>query len=161
MSSKEIGEDLSAGDDLWLEAITRYQEQVFLPRIVIGRHVRIGNFVHIAATHFVEVGDDVLIGSKVIITDHNHGQYSREHTSPRVAPALRPLDYGRRVVIGRNVWLGDGVVVAPGSTIGEGAVIGANSVVVGAIPAFTMAVGAPAKVCKVYSFDIGEWRKIE
>ena len=83
LSAIEMGEDLSAGEGLWLEAITKYNDQTFSPRIVIGQHVRISHFVHIAATHLVEIGDNVLMGSKVMITDHNHGQYSREHTSPQ------------------------------------------------------------------------------
>lgn len=161
LSSIEMGEDLSAGEGLWLEALTSYNDQRFLPKIVIGNHVRISHWVHIAATNFVEIGDDVLIGSKVIVTDHNHGHYSREHTSPNMAPSLRPLDHDRRVVIGRNVWLGDGVVVTPGSSIGEGSVIGANSVVRGSIPPFTVAAGVPAKVLKTFDFNAQKWIDIE
>lgn len=161
LSAIEMGEDLSAGEGLWLEAITKYNDQTFSPRIVIGQHVRISHFVHIAATHLVEIGDNVLMGSKVMITDHNHGQYSREHTSPQVAPALRPLDCDQRVVIGRNVWLGDGVVVTAGASVGEGSVIGANSVVLGNIPAFTIAVGVPAKVRKAFNFESGKWYNVE
>ena len=157
----EMGEDFSAENGLWLEAISRYNAQIFKPKIIIGNHVRISQFVHIAATHLVEIGDDVLIGSKVIITDHNHGQYSLQHTSPLIAPTLRPLDDDLQVVIGRNVWLGDGVVVTPGSSIGEGAVIGANSVVIGNIPPFTVAAGAPATVRKTFNFDTGKWGNIQ
>lgn len=161
LSSIHIGEDFSAGAGLWLEAITRYHDQEFSPRIVIGRHARMSQFVHIAATHLVEIGDNVLMGSNVMITDHNHGQYSREHTSPDIAPTLRPLDHDRRVVIGRNVWLGNGVVVTPGASIGEGAVIGANSVVVGNIPPFTLAAGIPATVRKTYNFATEKWSDIK
>jgi lipopolysaccharide O-acetyltransferase len=157
LSSIEMGEDFSAEDGLWLEAITKYNDQQFLPRIIIGNHVRVSRWVHIAATHHVEIGDRVLLGSKVIVTDHNHGHYSREHTSPYIAPSLRPLDDDQRVVIGRNVWLGDGVVVTPNSSIGEGSVIGANSVVRGCIPPFTIAAGAPARTLKVFNFDTQTW----
>lgn len=161
LSAIEMGEDFSAGNGLWLEAITKYNEQTFAPRIVIGKHVRASNCVHIAATHFVEIGDNVLMGSGVMITDHNHGMYSREHTSPNVPPTLRPLDDDQQVVIGKNVWLGNGVVVTPGASIGEGSVIAANSVVIGSIPAFTIAAGAPATVRKTFNFEIGKWGNIE
>jgi lipopolysaccharide O-acetyltransferase len=160
LSSVSMGEGFTAGDGLWLEAIMRHNEQNFTPRIVIGKHVRVSHSVHIAATNLVEIGDHVLMGSKVMITDHNHGQYSREHSSPDTAPALRLLDHDRRVFIGRNVWLGDGVVVTPGATIGDGCVIGANSVVVGRIPPFTIAAGAPARPHKVYDFDNNRWSKV-
>lgn len=161
LSSIQMGEDFSAADGLWLEAITRHNDQIFSPRIIIGDHVRISRWVHIAATHSVEIGDHVLMGSKVIITDHNHGQYSKQHSSPHLAPDLRLLDDDREVVVGRNVWLGDGVVVTPGSCIGEGTVIGANSVVQGTIPPFSIASGAPAKVVKTFDFDTQKWTSVE
>ena len=157
----EMGEDFSAGNGLWLEAITKYNEQTFAPRIIIGKHVRASDFVHIAATHFVEIGDNVLMGSGVMITDHNHGKYSREHTSPHIPPTLRSLDHDQQVVIGQNVWLGNGVVVTPGASIGEGSVIAANSVVIGSIPPYTIAAGAPARVRKAFNFDTGKWSNIE
>jgi acetyltransferase-like isoleucine patch superfamily enzyme len=161
LSAVSIGEDFAAEQGLWLEAIHRYNDQRFTPRIVIGEHVRISHFVHIAATHFVEIGDNVLMGSKVIITDHNHGLYSRRDSSPMIPPVLRPLDDDQKVFIGRNVWLGDGVVVTPGSSIGEGAVIGANSVVLGSIPPFTIAAGAPAIVRKTFDFETSKWSNVE
>ena len=158
LSCIEMGEDFTAGPGLWLEAITRYDGESFTPKIVIGNHVQINHFGHIAATHLIEIGDNVLMGSKVIITDHNHGQYTRfPHTSPHMVPTKRPLDRDRRVVIGKNVWLGDSVVLMPGSDIGEGSVIGANSVVLGSIPAFTIAAGAPATPRKTFDFDTNQW----
>jgi lipopolysaccharide O-acetyltransferase len=157
VSAVQMGENFCAGPGLWLEAVQRYHGKVFNPRIVIGTNVSISAWGHITATHYVEIGDDVLIGSKVIITDHNHGQYSGPHSSPNIPPRLRPLDCDKEVVIGRNVWLGDGVVVTPGATIGEGAVIGANSVVIGTIQPFTLAAGIPAKQLKRYDFTVNEW----
>jgi lipopolysaccharide O-acetyltransferase len=161
LSSMHIGDDFSAETGLWLEAITRYNDQTFTPRITIGSHVRISQFVHIAATNSVEIGDDVLIGSRVIITDHNHGQYRRTHSSPLTSPASRPLDSDMQTTIGARVWLGDGVVVTPGAIIGEGSVIGANSVVIGQVPPFCLAVGAPAVVKKKFDFSTNQWSEAE
>lgn len=155
-----IGNDFHAGDSLWLEAVTRYERQFFSPRIVIGTSVRISHWVHIAATNYVEIGDHCLLGSKVIVTDHGHGQYTNKHSSPLEPPAERFLDDDRRVIIGRNVWLGDGVVVMPDVMIGEGSVVGANSVVTCNIPSFSIAVGVPAVVIKTYDFTVKEWRKV-
>jgi lipopolysaccharide O-acetyltransferase len=157
LSSIQMGEDFSAGTGLWLEAVTKYNDQTFSPKIIIGSQVRASHFVHIAATSMVEIGDNVLMGSKVTITDHNHGQYSKRNSSPLIAPSLRPLDHDRKVVIGKDVWLGDGVVVTPGATIGEGSVIGANSVVLGNIPPFTIAAGAPARPRKIFNFEMNQW----
>lgn len=157
LSHIEMGEDFSAADSLYLVALTFHNGQLFSPRIVIGNHVRVSRNVQIGATHFVEIGDNVLIGPGVLITDTNHGQYSDTHSSPLSAPDLRPLDDNRRVEIGNNVWLGAGVVVMPNSFIGEGSVIGANSVVIGIIPPFSIAAGAPARVIKTFDFTEQKW----
>lgn len=152
-----IGKNFQAAEGLWMEAFTAYADQTFSPSIVIGNDVCISRWSHIAATHYVEIGDGVLIGSKVIITDHNHGQYNGPYSSPAVPPNLRTLSCDKEVVIGRNVWLGDGVVVAPGSRIGEGSIIGANSVVIGTIPPLTIAAGLPARPLKRYDFNVKQW----
>lgn len=157
LSYMQIGDDFVAAPDLWLEAVSQFNEQTFTPRLVIGKHVRVSRWVHIAVTHRVEIGDDVLIGSKVLITDHDHGCYSEPSTSPDIPPALRPLTGHKTTLVGSRVWLGDGVVVTAGSVIGEGSVIGANSVVIGTIPPFTIAVGSPARVIKQFDFDRKEW----
>jgi lipopolysaccharide O-acetyltransferase len=154
-----IGQDFRAGPGLWLEAVTTYGKQTLSPRLVIGDRVCASHHVHIAAANYIEIGNDCLFGSRVLITDHSHGRYSSFHDSPDLPPALRPLDGGHRVVIGRNVWLGDGVVVMPDVNIGEGSIIGANSVVTEDIPPFTAAAGAPAYVRKRFDFSTQEWTK--
>ncbi len=53
-----------------------------------------------------------------------------------------------RVRIERNVWLGTKVTVSRGVRIGEGAVVGANAVVTRDLPAYSVAVGVPARVIK-------------
>jgi lipopolysaccharide O-acetyltransferase len=156
-----IGKNFQASEGLWLEAIAINGGHEHSPCIMIGDNVSISRWSHIAATNRVEIGEGVLIGSKVLITDHSHGQYSGTQTSPLIPPILRPIASDRQVIIGRNVWLGDGVVVNPGSNIGEGSVIGANAVVTGIIQPFTLAVGIPARPLKRYSFEINKWVNLQ
>ncbi len=156
-----LGRNFQAAEGLWLEAINAGSTPDGNIRILIGDNVAVSRWSHIAATHRVEIGDGVLVGSGVIITDHNHGQYGGPHTHPEVPPLDRPLDIDRHVSIGRNVWIGDGVVVAPGAEIGMGSIIGANSVVIGQIPPFTIAAGAPAKPIKHFDFTSKEWVRIQ
>jgi acetyltransferase-like isoleucine patch superfamily enzyme len=154
----KIGENFKAGKGLWLQAINLSRNADPTPKIVIGENFSISFWGHIAATDCVEIGSNVMVGSKVTIIDHNHGSYGPlMHCAPRTPPKDRPL-IGRPIVIGSNVWIGDGVVVAPGATIGEGCVIGANAVVTGYIPPYCMAVGIPARTIKKYDFDKMEWR---
>lgn len=154
-----IGDGFVAGDGLWLEAITRYRAQRFSPHIEIGRNVSISNWGHISSTRLVRIDDNVLIGSKVIITDHNHGEYSSCHSSPEVPPSERPLDDDQQVLIGDNVWVGDSVVITPGTVIGRGSIVAANSVVKGEIPPYVIVAGIPARVVKKFDFAIRQWIK--
>jgi lipopolysaccharide O-acetyltransferase len=156
----KIGKNFYAGEGFWLDAVTVHHEQQFSPLIVIGNNVSISAWTHIAATHRIEIGDGTLIGSKVLISDHNHGSYETGIEAVRVRPALRMLDDNKSVVIGENVWIGDSVVVMPGVRIGAGSVIGANSVVTRDVDSLTIVAGAPARVLKRYDAATQEWSKI-
>lgn len=153
-----FGRDVSARSNLWLEAVIRYQGQVFNPVIVIGDRVRFSDAVHITAINRIEIGNDVLFGSGVFVSDHNHGSYAgMTHSRPEEPPVVRALHSGGAVVIERNVWIGDNVNIVGPVTIGFGAVIGANSVVRHDVPACTIVAGAPARVIKSFLPDRGQW----
>jgi len=53
------------------------------------------------------------------------------------------------VQIGAGVWIGQGCVVLKGVRIGDGAIIGASTVVTKDIPAYSIAVGNPAKIVRM------------
>lgn len=160
LSSMSIGMDFMAGEGLWLEAVTRYGEDRFTPRLIIGNHVRISHWSHISCANSVTIGDHVLMGSKVIVVDHNHGLFGNNATPPTIPPAQRPLERDRFVKIGNNVWLGDGAVVCPGVTIGEGSVVGANAVVTTDVPPFTLVAGVPARAIRRYDSNKGSWIRL-
>ena len=103
----------------------------------------------------------MLIGSRVIITDHNHGLYKGSpQSTPFERPAERTLSSDVETIVEDKVWIGDGVVVLPGSRIGAGSIIGANSIVNGVIPAHCIAAGSPARVLRLYDFDAKAWLSI-
>ena len=131
-------------------------------KIIIGDNVQMNDNVHLAATNSVVIGNNVLIASKVFITDHNHGNYNintDKQDSPLIAPIDRPL-YFKDVIIEDNVWIGEFVSVLSGVTIGKGSIIGTMSVVTQNIPPFSIAVGSPAKVIKKYNFNTEAWEKV-
>ena len=65
------------------------------------------------------------------------------------------------MIIGDNVWIGDNVIILPGANIGEGSTIGANAVVASNVPAYSIAVGIPARVVKHWNFKSKSWEKLK
>jgi len=129
--------------------------------ISIGDNVQINDYVHIGSIGSVSIGNNVLMASKIYITDHNHGSYDdfiSDH--PMSIPENRRA-ICKPVVIEDNVWLGESVCVLPGVTIGQGSVIGALSVVSKSIPPYSIAVGSPAKVVKQFNFKTNKWENYE
>jgi len=125
--------------------------------LFFGNNIEINDFVHIAAAEKVQIMDNVLIASKVFITDLNHGNYKGINvTDPKTIPKNRKI-YTSPVLINKNVWIGENVCIMPGVTIGEGSIIGALSVVTKNIPEYSIAVGSPAKVIKKYDFKSKKW----
>lgn len=159
----KIGKNFSAGRGLWIDALKGYSEtgQTFCPELVIGDRVDLGEYVHIGCNHRIVIGDDVLMGSKIYITDHNHGVYRGEiPDTPNIPPMARRLTEGECVVIGARCWIGEFVTILPGVTIGEGCVIGSHSTVTHDIPANSIAVGSPARVVKHWDVLTGQWLKV-
>lgn len=154
-----IGVNFSAGRLCRLEAIELKGSTQNI-KLRIGNNVRLGDFVHISALERVIIGDNVGIGPKSLITDINHGDFLEGHFYDINMPyAQRPLS-SKPVVIENNVWIGEMVSVVPGVTIGEGSVIGAHSNVVKSIPPYSMAVGNPAKVIKIFNPITSSWERI-
>jgi len=154
----KIGKGFTSGFGCRIEAFPVDSEAK--TSIQIGENVQINDYVHIGAVSSIEIGDNVLMASKVYITDHNHGRYDDEFSDhPMSIPAERLPGFAN-VKIMNNVWLGESVCVLPGITIGEGSIIGALSVVSRDIPPYTIAVGAPAKVVKKYDFKLNKWVKV-
>lgn len=155
----QFGKRLTTGVAVRLDAFPSEPEHGAC--IVFGDNVQLNDYVHISAICKVKIGSNVLIASKVFISDHNHGGYGSDdyHDSPDVPPALRPLR-AKPITIEDNVFIGEFVSVLPGVTIGKGSVIGTMSVVTKDIPPYSIAIGAPARVVKRYNFRTKKWGKI-
>ena len=148
------GKGFTTGVGVRLDALGRGDN----PKLMIGERVQLNDYVHIGAIESVTIGDDVLIGSKVFITDHNHGCYdSSEPLSGPVVPPSRRLVVSKPVKIGNKVWIGENVCILPGVNIGEGAVIGAGAIVTHDIPAGSIAVGNPARVIRTFDPEKTQW----
>ena len=124
-----------------LEAIGKWDGKT--PKLIIGDYTTILYYFHCGAALSVNIGRNVLIASRVYITDHDHVfddpvLSAQENSALRCAP----------VVIGDGCWIGEGAVILKGVTIGERAVVGANAVVTRDVPPWTIVGGIPARVIR-------------
>jgi acetyltransferase-like isoleucine patch superfamily enzyme len=103
-------------------------------KIEIGKNCGFSG-ASIGAALEITIGNNVLCGANVVITDFDwHENISNTGPAP--------------VIIHDNVWLGLNCVVLKGVEIGENTIIGANSLVVKSIPANVIAGGNPCKVLR-------------
>lgn len=106
--------------------------------IFIGKNVFINCCCHFQDQGGVYIGDDVLIGSHVVLATINHGMAPGERKDNHLAP----------IHIGNGVWIGSHVTILPGVTIGDHSVIAAGAVVTKDVPENVIVGGVPAKVIK-------------
>lgn len=128
--------------------------------ISIGDNVQINDYVHIGAIGEVNIGNNVLMASKIYISDHNHGSYNDNISDHPLSIPIERKPICKPVNIEDNVWIGESVCILPGVTIGKGSIVGALSVVAKSIPPYSIAVGNPARVVKKYDFECNKWIKI-
>lgn len=110
--------------------------------IVIGDNANLGFNCEIFSGSRVRVGRSVLMAAYTYLVGGDH-LYDRVDV-----PVLEQGRTARGIDVEDNVWLGTHVVVTDGSRVGRDAIVGAGAVVVGEIPAFTIAAGIPAKVLR-------------
>ena len=149
-----IGDGTAFGEGVFLTAWDSYvcikdnkeYVQRFHPSIDIGRNCHFGVQNHITSTNKIIIGDNLLTGKWVTITDNSHGESNL--TDLQIDPLKRPITSKGPVVIGKNVWIGDKATILPGVTIGDGVIIAANAVVTKDIPCYCIAGGNPARILK-------------
>ena len=144
-----IGNNSNIGIRAALTAWDKFELFTFCPEIIIGNNVSIGDDSHITAINRINIGNNVLTGKKVTITDNSHGRIDLE--SILIAPLNRCWYSEGPVIIEDNVWIGDKVTILSNVRIGKNSVIGANAVVTKDIPANCVAGGIPAKVIRIIS----------
>jgi acetyltransferase-like isoleucine patch superfamily enzyme len=120
-------------------------------KISIGANVviRPGSFLFADPT---DGGGGIVIEDKVSIGPGVHF-YTNNHKFSDPSQAIYDQGYPEptendSIILKKGCWVGAAVIILPGVTVGENAVIGAGSVVTKNIPAFTVAIGNPARVIK-------------
>lgn len=108
----------------------------------MGNNSAIGAFSFIGAAGGVKIGDCVIMGQNVTFHSENH------HYESLVRPIKDQGTTHVGIVIEDDCWVGAKVTFLDGAHVGTGCVIGAGAVVTGHIPAYSVAVGIPARVIR-------------
>jgi acetyltransferase-like isoleucine patch superfamily enzyme len=149
----KIGKGVGLDQDVWLNIpfVPTSPE----PVIVLEDGVRIGRRCMISAKNRVEIGQNVIFGPSVLITDHLH---AFEDVS--VPIVFQGITEGGTVRVEEGCWLGFGAAVVCNHgelVIGKNSVVGANSVVTRSVPPGSVVVGNPARIVKRFDPTRGEW----
>lgn len=123
-----------------------HNKKHYNPSIIIGEKCSIGEYNHLSSINNITIGDGLLTGRFVIISDNSHGRFSAEDL--RIIPGQRELFSKGGIVIGNNCWIGDKATILGGVTIGNNVIVAANSVVTKSIPDNCIVAGVPAKIIK-------------
>jgi len=112
----------------------------------INGQINIGSYVYFDAknANHIYIEEGAWITSRCLLLCHK-----RDISDYRKGTDINQMPYiFGDIHIGKGVHIGMDSIIMPGVTIGDGAIIGAGSLVTKDIPAWTVAVGRPAKVVK-------------
>lgn len=141
-------ERYNAGKNLLVEYGVNISRQHYLNgSISIGDNVLLAKHVFIDYSGDVVIGNNVQLTNGVIIETHHHAF----HSDPQVS---------RDIVVPTSLRIEDGVVIGSRAIIlsschyiGKNARVGAGAVVTKDIPDYTVAMGVPAKVMKIFPHE--------
>lgn len=118
-----------------------------LTGVKVKGNIKIGYDVYydVGYSHLITIEEGVWIASQSLLLCHK-----RIINDYFIGDDYNKLPYKTgEIHLKKGCCVGMGCKIMPGVTIGEGAIIGVGSVVTNDIPAWTIAVGNPAKVVKV------------
>lgn len=142
-----------------IDGLGHKNNQIILEEgVAVERNVDIGALdntqVYIDKGTFIGVGvciagpGNIKIGKRCLIAAHT-GIFGNNHIYTDPLKCIADQGVIRKgITIEDDCWLGHNVTVTDGVTIGKGSVIGAGAVVTKDIPAYSIAVGIPARVIK-------------
>lgn len=141
-SAISIGKKVHLGASSWLHFLGQ-EDSSAEQGIQIGDGCSFAGAATITAVRLIKIGDNVLFGRNIHISDHSHE--FKDASKPVLSQGITDA---RPVFIGSGSWIGQGVIICPGVTIGKNCVVGANSVVKSDVPDHCVVVGAPARIVR-------------
>jgi acetyltransferase-like isoleucine patch superfamily enzyme len=132
-----IGDRFQSGHNVMIREKTRIGDRVSIgTSVVIDGNTNIGSDVSLQSMVYIPtntmIGDHVFIGPNAVLTND---RYPPSGIGGLVGP-----------VIESHAAIGANATILPGIRVGEGALVAAGAIVTRDVPAYKLAVGAPAKI---------------
>lgn len=112
----------------------------------VGENVFIGDYVRVDLNHadliYIDDYAHITAGCRLLCHQRDLKSYFIGDNAAKCGYRLGEIHIGKGVMVGMES------MIMPGVTIGDGAIIGARSVILKDVPAYTVAMGSPAKVVK-------------
>jgi len=123
------GKDVYFG---WLSVFSMTEARIG-DRAYIGKYCSLG---------FADLEDEVMLadGAQILSGGHEHNRHDTKVSMQSQAQTYH------RVRIGRGSWIGAGAIVM--ADVGEHSIVGAGAVVTKPLPAFSVAIGVPARIVR-------------
>ena len=148
-----IGDDCVISEHCCFNVNYRHGRDV---AIEIGDHSFIGRRNFFSSGRRIRVGSYALTGIDCRFLSSGH-----VFSNPMEPYIATGTTHDNEIDIGVNCWIGTGVTILGNIKVGHGCVIGAGAFVLTDIPAFSLAIGTPARVVKRYDLERQEWVSTE
>ena len=150
----KLGNSVMIRKDAWINTfdLTETDGEV---KIAIDDNCLIGARDVISARNSIHIERDVIIGTSVLIQDHNHAY--EDIGQPIKKQGLKP---GGKIRIEQGCWIGQGAAIVCNQdelVIGRNSVIAANALVTRSFPPYSVIVGNPARLARQFDPASGTW----
>ena len=142
-SQIKLGNDVIIGKDTLIYIEQDGAKEI---KLIIDDNSSMGARCFLSAKNLIHIGRDVIMGTGVLIQDHQHAQSRTD--IPIRDQGVTP---GGRIRIEQGCWVGNGAVIVCNEgerVIGRNSVVAANAVVARNVPSYSVIVGNPGIVVK-------------
>lgn len=147
-----LGSSVIIRKDAWLNILPEASGDI---NITIGDNCLIGARDVISAKNSIHIERDVIIGTSVLIQDHNHAYEDIELPIRLQGPMA-----GGRIRIEQGCWIGHCAAIVCNQdelVIGRNSVVAANALVTKSFPPYSVIIGNPARLARQFDPVKGTW----
>lgn len=103
----------------------------------------------------VNIGNNVILAQNIVVSGLNH-----EYRNTDIAIKDQKI-ITATITIEDDCWIAANAVITAGVTIGKHSVIGGGAVITRDVPAYSVAVGNPARIIKRFNFETDNWISVK